>query len=1389
MPLYFETCGKMFELQGTLYFLLKLKNFTNIDLTKCGEYQLRFKLKTPFNQSVSESCPNTIDTNSSQDITIISSTININFQNEVVEINEVFLHKIIFLVDSSKAFDTLKQIDLELTVELFYHNPRTSTVKLNKLDTEIKFEDKLKKCRDFKFCSSRKIICHYDLLNGLHYARPIIFGHRHLASINISTQANLISLREPTYKVYKKIKQQNKMKAYSSQSSAQIPDGLLSFDLLSSLDTNEKIAVTVGSGGHENTENNRHNPNSCYPFLPPTLQAILLRNGMVSKNVKACKYVVNPDGFHGYRSAVERFVQIFYIQILSHFSLKCTLLKYFLYANFPGFRPDDEPYPHKEIHLDFSRTLKEALLGFPSRILAFTATDHKHNYVTEFVSYSIRLLDLISRENEEIWKHLTGSTYGLATTAHFAPEDAGKLSGHDSGLEDRLLNSQYYYDRIRKFSVNFYVTLNRKAMPKLPDKCFNSALRHALEVVELDGDSSSTYDHCVISEHLTDDSKNQDASESYTANYDNPLNEPNSLRRLIFSPLNLGEDDGTVFALLNKQSHRFSALHGCVLSPFKSPGRDDVKMGRLSAVFSEISNIFRSLFQVPPLLAASHFDPSPRLPLESDRSVTQFTPLAKLTRRKSGFYLSPALRKANNNWFARDNGNVGDDGDIKLIGFKSDCSSISGTADSPKLSDNVPSPLKCERKLSFRGFGSRSKSKTFVLPFPTSNVKMRWEKKSSVFSREFNPNGNIPSTNIADEYSSTHANPTTIMNSNFDLRDNEGTPSGFYEESGQMNFDDQEMGNNKLGKTGGGCARLTSCAEFLTRSSSSSCRRKSVGAKMISNKLPTTPEDLPLILNSSEPCALYSPKLLSTTRPLTNYSLSDSPSSCTSLLSAPKSIHLVVCVHGLGGSKNDLKSFEMVFKRLLPLSSVDHRYAEEGHLDNAHEALDAPRFEFLMTEQVCPDSTVHTQSLDIEARADHCLSQLLSRLSHASDFRQNGEIFSKNSGYSERPIPFRVPRITRISFVAHSLGCLIVRAMILNSSFEPYLERLQTFLSISGPHTGLTQLLNPVTAGLKFLATVKGPSWKLAAQLTLRDFINPTPILTKNGGYNFVGPDNNHSCYDEDYEGKNALNLKTEPHKVESEENIGIVNHSFDEEFQSLPVFENLRNRDGFVWNGKNKGIPDDDLDNQERFPTRGRGGKLKNEFGAMGNGYENGHVRNGFSRVRPSNGECINNQKTTHFNDPRRNAYLYCLCRDSRKALGHFKHLLLVGSSQDKYAPLKSALLLPLDYAAETGNRVGVKGENEALPNDNCLEEEMIKLVIEPLRRSGTKIVRYEVKFNLPSPFSLNLSSKQNQNAVNIANSRTSALVGRTAHVALIDSEIFLEKLLIVSALKYFHL
>ncbi|KAA3682082.1 uncharacterized protein DEA37_0004229 [Paragonimus westermani] len=74
----------------------------------------------------------------------------------------------------------------------------------------------------------------------------------------------------------------------------------------------------------------------------------------------------------------------------------------------------------------------------------------------------------------------------------------------------------------------------------------------------------------------------------------------------------------------------------------------------------------------------------------------------------------------------------------------------------------------------------------------------------------------------------------------------------------------------------------------------------------------------------------------------------------------------------------------------------------------------------------------------------------------------------------------------RISFIGHSMGCVLVRALLLSPLLKPYLSKLHTFLSLSGPHLGTVYN----SSGLVNMGMWVMQKWKKSeslAQLRLRD--------------------------------------------------------------------------------------------------------------------------------------------------------------------------------------------------------------------------------------------------------------------------------------------------------------
>ncbi|XP_023386975.1 protein FAM135A isoform X1 [Pteropus vampyrus] len=114
-------------------------------------------------------------------------------------------------------------------------------------------------------------------------------------------------------------------------------------------------------------------------------------------------------------------------------------------------------------------------------------------------------------------------------------------------------------------------------------------------------------------------------------------------------------------------------------------------------------------------------------------------------------------------------------------------------------------------------------------------------------------------------------------------------------------------------------------------------------------------------------------------------------------------VHLIVCVHGLDGNSADLRLVKT--------------YIELG--------LPGGRIDFLMSERNQNDTFA-----DFDSMTDRLLDEIIQYI----------QIYSLT--------------VSKISFIGHSLGNLIIRSVLTRPRFKYYLNKLHTFLSLSGPHLG-----------------------------------------------------------------------------------------------------------------------------------------------------------------------------------------------------------------------------------------------------------------------------------------------------------------------------------------------
>ncbi|XP_068967061.1 protein FAM135A isoform X1 [Bombus flavifrons] len=187
----------------------------------------------------------------------------------------------------------------------------------------------------------------------------------------------------------------------------------------------------------------------------------------------------------------------------------------------------------------------------------------------------------------------------------------------------------------------------------------------------------------------------------------------------------------------------------------------------------------------------------------------------------------------------------------------------------------------------------------------------------------------------------------------------------------------------------------------------------------------------------------------SSVKPLrSNVPLSDYPTLASTMpyfhisneyrLFSPEGAHLIICVHGLDGNPADLRLVKTYLELSLP----------GAHLD------------FLMSERNQGDTFS-----DFDTMTDRLVAEILHHI--------------ETSGLNP----------TKVSFIGHSLGTIIIRSALTRPQLRPLLPRLHTFLSLSGPHLGtLYNTSGLVNAGMWFMQKLKKSVSLL--QLAMKDAPN-----------------------------------------------------------------------------------------------------------------------------------------------------------------------------------------------------------------------------------------------------------------------------------------------------------
>lgn len=179
---------KMTEVQAMVEFSVELNKFYNVDLFQRGFYQIRASMKIPprvphrVEASLLHAAGVTLAFPASvHDSLICSKTFQILYKNEEVVLNDVMIFKVKMLLDEKKIEETLEEMNFLLSLDLHFTDGDYSADDLNAL----------------QLISSRTLKLHFSLQRGLHHHVNVMFDYFHLSVVSVTVHASLVALHQP----------------------------------------------------------------------------------------------------------------------------------------------------------------------------------------------------------------------------------------------------------------------------------------------------------------------------------------------------------------------------------------------------------------------------------------------------------------------------------------------------------------------------------------------------------------------------------------------------------------------------------------------------------------------------------------------------------------------------------------------------------------------------------------------------------------------------------------------------------------------------------------------------------------------------------------------------------------------------------------------------------------------------------------------------------------------------------------------------------------------------------------------------------------------------------------------------------------------------------------
>ncbi|XP_060056990.1 protein FAM135B [Erinaceus europaeus] len=178
----------MSEVQGTVEFSVELHRFYNVDLFQRGYYQIRATLKVsskiPHRLSASiagQSERSNLHSACVHENTVHSRIFQILYRNEEVPINDAAIFRAHLLLDGERVEEALSEVDFQLKVDLHFTDN----------------EQQLRDVTGAPVISTRTLGLHFHPRRGLHHQVPVMFDYFHLSVISVTIHAALVALQQP----------------------------------------------------------------------------------------------------------------------------------------------------------------------------------------------------------------------------------------------------------------------------------------------------------------------------------------------------------------------------------------------------------------------------------------------------------------------------------------------------------------------------------------------------------------------------------------------------------------------------------------------------------------------------------------------------------------------------------------------------------------------------------------------------------------------------------------------------------------------------------------------------------------------------------------------------------------------------------------------------------------------------------------------------------------------------------------------------------------------------------------------------------------------------------------------------------------------------------------